>query len=312
MLLLPRWLENLGGLFGADGALVLQKASKVITIWLLAWLVLALVRLVAKRIEAVVNDQNELVTTAREKRGRTISQLVRGAGRIVVLLGAVLLTLNVFMSIAPVLAGVGIFGLAISFGAQSLVKDIITGFFMLLENQFGVGDVIEAGGKSGSVEEFTLRLVKLRALDGTLHMIPNGEIKAVSNMTRGWSRAVIDVDIGHETPPERALEVLRDEARKFSKDPKYQFILDAPLEVTGIESLSRETSVIRVLAKTKPGMQWGLARDFRLALKERLDKEGISIPYPLRAVSMRLVPTDEEAAKAMNRLLQPSTTPDAT
>jgi small conductance mechanosensitive channel len=145
-------MENLAGLFGTDGTVILTNAVRIVGIWMLAWLALALVRLVAARIEAAVNDQDDSYTTAREKRGRTISLLVRGVGRVVVFVGAVLLTLNIFMNIAPILGATAILGLAVSFGAQSLVKDVITGFFMLLEDQFGVGDVIEAAGKSGSVE----------------------------------------------------------------------------------------------------------------------------------------------------------------
>ena len=129
----------------------------------------------------------------REKRGRTIAQLLRSVGRVVIVTIAVLLTFNVFINIAPILAGAGILGLAVSFGAQSLVRDIISGFFILLENQFAVGDVIEAAGKSGVVERMTLRVVVLRDLEGTMHVIPNGEMKVVSNKTRGWSRAVVDI-----------------------------------------------------------------------------------------------------------------------
>ena len=119
--------------------------------------------------------------------GRTISQLLRSVGRVVIITIAILLTFNVFIDIAPILAGAGILGLAISFGAQSLVRDVISGFFFLVENQFAVGDVIEAAGKAGVVERMTLRVVVLRDQDGSMHVIPNGEIKVVSNKTRGWS-----------------------------------------------------------------------------------------------------------------------------
>ena len=131
---------------------------------------------------------------------------------------AILLTFNVFINIAPILAGAGILGLAVSFGAQSLVKDIISGFFILLENQFAVGDVIEAAGKSGMVEKMTLRVVVLRDLEGTMHIIPNGEIKVVSNKTRGWARAVVDIGSPTTEDVDRALAVVRDEAAQFSTD----------------------------------------------------------------------------------------------
>ncbi len=302
VLLLPQWMENLAGLFGTDGTVILTNAVRIVGIWVLAWLALALVRLVAARIEAAVNDQDDSYTTAREKRGRTISLLVRGVGRVVVFVGAVLLTLNIFMNIAPILGATAILGLAVSFGAQSLVKDVITGFFMLLEDQFGVGDVIEAAGKSGSVESLSLRVVKLRGLDGTLHIIPNGEITSVSNMTRGWSRAVLEIGVSYDADLDKALAAFRDEARIFSERPEWQAKLDAPLEVPGIEKLAADSVVIRVLAQTRPGLQWEVARAFRLAIKKRLDEEGIDIPFPQQTVHLRVGSPADELARAAEQV----------
>jgi small conductance mechanosensitive channel len=295
-------MENLAGLFGTDGTVILTNAVRIVGIWMLAWLALALVRLVAARIEAAVNDQDDSYTTAREKRGRTISLLVRGVGRVVVFVGAVLLTLNIFMNIAPILGATAILGLAVSFGAQSLVKDVITGFFMLLEDQFGVGDVIEAAGKSGSVESLSLRVVKLRGLDGTLHIIPNGEITSVSNMTRGWSRAVLEIGVSYDADLDKALAAFRDEARIFSERPEWQAKLDAPLEVPGIEKLAADSVVIRVLAQTRPGLQWEVARAFRLAIKKRLDEEGIDIPFPQQTVHLRVGSPADELARAAEQV----------
>ena len=144
----PGLIARLEELFKVDGAAVLRGASQLIGIWLLAWFALRLVRLAARRIEQAVND-HDAVISVREKRGQTISQLLRSAGRIVVLTIAILLSLNVFINIGPLLGGAAVIGLAISFGAQSLVKDIIAGFFMLVEDQFALGDVIEASGKIG-------------------------------------------------------------------------------------------------------------------------------------------------------------------
>ena len=177
-----------------------------------------MVALAARRIELEVDDGDDSVTTLRERRGHTISQLLRSVGRLLVVAIALLLTFNVFIDIGPILAGAGILGLAVSFGAQSLVKDFLSGFFILFENQFAIGDVIEAGGKSGTVEKMTLRVVVLRDLRGTMHVVPNSEIKVVSNMTRGWSRAVVDVGIAYEEDIDRALAVVRDEAAQFSTD----------------------------------------------------------------------------------------------
>lgn len=300
---LSRWLEGVVDFFAAQGSVLAPYVARVAGIWLLAWVALRIVRGIAQRVEARVNDQNDVITTAKEKRGRTISQLIRGAGRALVLTGAVLLTLRVFMDISPILAAAGLLGLAVSFGAQSLVKDIITGFFMLLEDQFAVGDVIEAAGRSGSVEQISLRVVKLRALDGTLHIIPNGEIKSVSNMTRGWSRAVLEIGIGYDADLDKALAVFDDEAKKFSANPEWRLKLETPLEVPGIVKLSADSVVIQVLARTQPGAQWEVARAFRLAIKKRLDQENIDIPFPQQTVHLRFPSRNDELAVAAERVM---------
>jgi moderate conductance mechanosensitive channel len=281
-------INRLALLLGVDGEAIVRGAFRVIGIWILAWFAMRVVRLTARRIEMSVDDGDDSVTTMREKRGRTISQLLRSFGRVVIVSVAVLLTFNVFINIAPILAGAGILGLAVSFGAQSLVRDVISGFFILSENQFGLGDVIEAAGKSGSVERMTLRVVVLRDLQGTMHVIPNGEIKVVSNMTRGWSRAVVDVGIPYDEDIDRAIDVVRDEAAQFSTDRVWGIQLDGPLEVLGVESLGESSVVIRTLLKTQPGSQWGVAREFRRRLKKRFDRETIETPIQQRHVQVTI------------------------
>jgi moderate conductance mechanosensitive channel len=203
---------------------------------------------------------------------------------VVIVTIAILLTFNVFINIAPILAGAGILGLAISFGAQSLVRDVITGFFILLENQFAVGDVIEVAGKSGVVERMTMRVVVLRDLEGTMHIIPNGEMKVVSNKTRGWARAVVDISVPYTEDVDRALAVVRDEAAQFSTDPVWGLQLDGPVEVLGVESLTDNSVVIRTLLKTQPGSQWNVAREFRRRLINRFSREAIESPFQQRRV----------------------------
>ena len=277
-------LERIGQLLRIDGQGALRGAIRVLGIWLLAWLGLRLVKLAAWRIERSVDDGDDSVTTLREKRGHTISQLLRSIGRVVIVTIAVLLTFDVFINIAPILAGAGILGLAISFGAQSLVRDIISGFFILLENQFAVGDVIEAAGKSGVVERMTLRVAVLRDLDGTMHVIPNGELKVVSNKTRGWARAVVDIAVPYTEDVDRILSIVRDEAAQFSTDKPWGLQLDGPVEVLGIEELRDNSVVIRSLLKTQPGSQWNVAREFRRRLINRFSREAIETPFQQRRV----------------------------
>jgi small conductance mechanosensitive channel len=277
-------IDRLGAILKVDGEGALRAALRVLGIWLLAWLAWRVVRLTARRIEMTVDDGDDSVTTLREKRGRTISQLLRSVGRVVIVTIAILLTFNVFIDIAPILAGAGILGLAVSFGSQSLVRDIISGFFILLENQFAVGDVIEAAGKSGVVERMTMRVVVLRDLEGTMVVIPNGEMKVISNKTRGWARAVVDISVPYTEDVDRILSVVRDEAAQFSTDSVWGLQLDGPVEVLGVESLTDNAVVIRTLLKTQPGSQWNVAREFRRRLINRFSREAIESPFEQRRV----------------------------
>ncbi len=288
-------LTRLAQILEINAETLARSGARVLGIWVLAWLAYRVVWLAAGRIEAAVDDGDDSITTLRERRGKTISQLLRSVGRIGVFVVALLLTFNVFIDIGPILAGAGILGLAVSFGAQSLVKDVISGFFILFENQFAIGDVVEAAGKSGVVEMMSLRVVVLRDLQGIMHVIPNSEIKVVSNMTRGWSRAVVDLRVSYEEDVDRAMAVVRDEAARLSADPAWAPQLDGPLEVLGIEALQESAVVIRCLIKTLPGSQWNAAREFRRRIKIRLDREKIEIPLPQRKVVVQVgdgVPAD--------------------
>ena len=281
-------LAKLSQIFRVDGEAAIRYGVRITIIWLFAWFAYRLVRLAARRIEVAVDDGDDSVTTLRERRGKTISQLLRSVGRVVIIVIALLITLNMFIDVGPVLAGAGILGLAVSFGSQSLVKDVISGFFILSENQFAVGDVIEAAGKSGVVEKMSLRAVVLRDLEGRMHIIPNGEIKVVSNATRGWSRAVVDIGVSYDEDVDRALAVVRDEAAQFSSDKAWSSQLDGAVEVPGIEALADSAVQIRTLIRTQPGSQWNAAREFRRRLKNRFDREGIEIPFPQRKVRVKV------------------------
>jgi small conductance mechanosensitive channel len=281
-------LRRLGAILRIDGEELVRGGARVLGIWVLAWFAYRVVRLAARRIEIAVDDGDDSVTTLRERRGQTIAQLLRSVGRVVILVIAILLTFNVFIDIGPILAGAGILGLAVSFGAQSLVKDVISGFFILFENQFAIGDVIEVAGKSGLVEKMTLRVVQLRDGEGVMHVVPNSEIKVVSNKTRGWSRAVIDVGVPYAENVDRALEILRDEAAQFSTDKSWGSQLDGPVEVLGVESLSDSAVVLRTMIRTQPGSQWSVAREFRRRIKNRFDRESLEIPFPQRRVHVRV------------------------
>jgi len=280
-------LERWFGLFGIELEQVRVVAVKTAFLWLAAYVTWRLVRIIADRIVKVADDGLDGRLSHHEKRAQTIASLLKGVGKIVILLFTLILTLNRFIDIAPLLAGAGILGLAVSFGSQSLVKDVISGFFILMENQFAIGDVIEVAGLSGSVEKMTLRVVMLRDLEGVLHIVPNGQITTVSNKTRGWSRAVLDIGVAYATNVDQAIAVLTEAAATFGDDPEWRARLDGVPEVVGVQSLADNAVNIRVMLRTQPGSQWEVGREFLRRAKNRLDTEGIEIPFPQRTVHVR-------------------------
>jgi small conductance mechanosensitive channel len=274
---MPEFITRIAALLQVDPGVVLSRMMAIGVIWALAWCGDWLIRLLARRIERAVDDGDDTTMTMHEKQGRTVAQLLRSIGRLLIIALALLMTLNQFINIAPILAGAGILGLAVSFGAQSLVKDFITGFFMLVENSLAVGDTVEIAGKTGTVERITLRVVRLRDVDGTLHVIPNGQITTVSNQTRGWSRAVVDVTVGYESDLDRALQVFREVAADFARDALWSRLLDGPPEVLGVQQLAERGITLRTLLRTLPGKQWEVAREFRLRILDSLAHARISI-----------------------------------
>ncbi len=278
---------NIAEFFGTSRGAVVHRLLNVVVIWVGGWLAYQVVRRIARRIIAAVDDGDDATMTAAERRGHTVAALVRSAGRLIILVIVGLLTAGQFIAIGPLLAAGGLLGLTFSFGAQSLVKDLIAGFFILFENQFGIGDVIEAAGKSGTVERMSLRVTMLRDLRGVLHVVPNGQITTLSNLTRSWSRAVVEVGIGYGTDLDRALGVFRDELASFQADTEWRSRLEGASEVLGVEQLGEHGVVIRSLLRTAPGAQWEVAREFRRRIKNRLDAEGIEIPFPQRTVHVR-------------------------
>ena len=226
------------------------------------------------------DEEDPLVRRVREQRAKTLGALFTNVLFIVVVTIAILTILDVFINIAPLLASVSVVGLAISFGAQSLVKDVISGTFMLVEGQFGIGDVIQLDQTSGVVEKMTLRTTVLRDIQGAVHIVPNGDIKRVTNLTKTWSRAVIDVAIAYREDVDRVLATLRDLAAEFYADPQWSHLLLDPPEVLGVEQLADNAVVLRMAAKTLPLKQWEVARELRRLVKKRLDAEGITGPHP--------------------------------
>lgn len=259
---------------------------RILAALVVGWLAYRALRLVLRRIERSIAAGETGVVSVQEQRARTLIGLVRSMGLVVISVLVLFMVLGALgIDLGPLLAGAGVIGLAISFGAQSLVKDIISGLFILFENQFGVGDVIRIEPSIGGVvERMTLRVVVLRDVQGVVHVIPNGEIKRVSNLTRTWSRAVLDIGVAYDEDVDRVMEVMRDVGRELWEDPQWRPVLVEPVEVPGIESFGESAVNIRIMAKTVPLKQWEVARELRRRLKRRFDADGISLPFPHRTL----------------------------
>lgn len=257
---------------------LLRNLLEATIVLVLAFLAYRLVRRFTRRLEREIEEPDPLLKRAREQRARTLANVLNNVALVLVLIIAGITILGIFIPIGPLLASFGILGLAVSFGAQSLVKDVITGSFMLIEGQLGIGDVVRIGNTDGMVEKITLRTTILRDIHGVVHIIPNGEITQVSNLTKTWSRAVVDVEVAYKEDVDRVLAVLRDLGRQFFADPAWRPLFIEEPEVLGVEALSNATIQIRVIAKTLPLKQWEVAREFRRRIKNRFDAEGIEIP----------------------------------
>jgi small conductance mechanosensitive channel len=279
-------LEALAASLSVDLRVVLDRLLSILAILAVAWIGRRLLRVLTGRLRHIADDEDPDSLSAAEQRAHTLAGIAHSVGSFVIWLGAGLMILDLFIAIGPLLAGVGVAGLAVSFGAQSLVKDVISGFFILLENQFAVGDVVAVNEVAGKVERMTLRVVMLRDLEGVLHIIPNGSITVVSNRTRGFSRSVLDIGVAYEANIDRVLDVLRDLAQELHEDTAWRdAFLDAP-EVLGVQELADSSVNVRVLFTTHPGRQWEVGREFRRRVKNRLDAEGISIPFPQRTLHL--------------------------
>lgn len=229
------------------------------------------------------------------KRIETLARVLRHAASLTLIVVAVLVGLNtVGVSIAPILGAAGVAGVAIGFGAQSLVKDFFSGMFLLLENQIRVGDVVEIAGKTGVVEELTLRRTKLRSFDGAVHYISNGLITTVSNFSTEFAFAVADVSVSYRDDLDHVYAVMRSTAATLRDDDMFRTAIVDALEIAGVEQLADSAIVIRCRMKTVPAEQWRVRREFLKRLKIAFDREGISIPYPHRMLVQEQIPARGE------------------
>lgn len=278
--------------------LVRLLTSAVLIVALTA-LGLYVVRLVRRRLVAW-SKAVDILHDARRQQLTTIIQILHWVLVVALVLSALLMLLSTFgIDITPILASAGVAALAVSLGAQTLIKDFIGGMLIILENQYAVGDFVAVSGVEGRVENITLRTTQVRALNGDLHVVPNGEARVLTNKTRGWSRVMLDVGVAYEEEMNHALSVLTAASEAFAQDPDFAPDILEPPEVLGPVSLGESAVIIRIAVKTAPGEQWKVGRALRKAVLAACERESVELPYPRQEVWVRA--SGQESASESKR-----------
>jgi small conductance mechanosensitive channel len=279
-------------------------AANIVIILVLAWLLGVLSKILIGRIAKVLEKTHrgdEIAVLEQEKRVKTIWSLFAVTVRVVIYAVAGLMILaELGINITALLAGAGIVGIALGFGAQSVVKDMLAGLFILIEDQYRIGDVVEvnAGTFGGTVEKMSIRTTWLRAFNGNLHIIPNGSIEAVTNYTHNWTRVLLDFGISYGDDIDSAAHVIKETALNMAAEAEWENVFLSPPEVLGVEKLDDSAVLLRLIAQAVPGDQWKVARELRRRVKYALEESGATIPFPQVTVSY-LLESKEEASKKM-------------
>lgn len=261
--------------WSGSGVIALRVAVIAVVAWILTAILGRAIRLMRARIVSRLHDQEQV------RRAQTIERVLRYLATVVVTLIAVVLILSELgVSVAPILGAAGVVGLAVGFGAQSLVKDYFNGFFLLLENQLTTGDVVKVADRSGVVEDVTLRFVRLRDYDGNVHFIPNNLISTVTNMSRGFANAVMDIGVAYRENTDDVVAVMREVGAAMRSDDAWGKRILGDLDVAGVDRWDDSAVVIRCRFKVMPLEQWATRREFLRRLKLAFDERGIEIPFP--------------------------------
>lgn len=230
----------------------------------------------------------------RSARAESISVLLTSTIVVIVWTIATMMMLGIIgIDLAPLIAGAGIAGVALGFGAQTLVRDCIAGLFMMLEDQYGIGDWIDLGEASGAVEDISMRTTVLRGIDGTVWHVPNGVVQRVGNKSQLWSVALVDIDVAYDTDLAKAQEALLATATDVCTSDRFADVVLEEPEILGVEALGADGITLRLIVRVEPGAQWALQRSIREAVKHRFDTDDIEIPFPQRTVWMRATPGAE-------------------
>jgi len=266
-------------------AWAIEDLPSILILIIATWIVLKAVSVILKKLKKSLNKRiQKKEDTESEESGKRIDTLVnilKSVLRVVIWGIFIMILLKKFgVDIGPILAGAGIIGLAVGFGAQELVRDFISGFFILLENQIRVGDVAIINGTGGLVEKIELRTTTLRDFSGTTHIFQNGKINTISNMTKEWSAVVFDIGVAYKEDTDQVTEIMKQVGNELAKDPDFKDLIINPLEIFGVDKFADSAVIIKARLKTKPLQQWGVGREYRRRLKKAFDKNDIEIPFP--------------------------------
>lgn len=263
----------------------LESGLRVLLIGAIAYALIRAMGLLVARFEHEINRGTSLDALERAKRARTLGSLIRNvASALIVGIATLMILDELGIDIAPVLAGAGIVGLAVGFGAQTLVRDVISGFFLILEDQVRVGDVAAINGQGGLVEAINLRTIVLRDFDGTVHTFPNGAITTLANRSKDFSFYVIDVGIPYGEDPDRVIAVLQEVGERLQEEERYKPLILAPIEVVGVDGFADWAVMLKMRIKTMPLKQWEVGRELRKRILKAFGAHGIDIPFPAPAM----------------------------
>lgn len=269
---------------------LLSQGLRIMIIVIAAYILnIILSRIISRTVRVAVVPDNTLSKEAEKKREDTLIRIFNGVLKVVIMLLALLMILQESgIEIAPLLAGAGIVGLAVGFGGQYLIRDLISGMFIILENQYRIGDVVNINSTGGMVEDISLRMTTLRDLNGTVHHIPHGEIKIISNLSKKFSRVNIDIGVSYNSDLEKVIEVINRTGRELAEDPYFKEMIISPPKFLRVDEFADSAIIVKILGDTKPLKQWEISGELRKRIKFAFDREGIEIPFPQRVIHQAL------------------------
>jgi small-conductance mechanosensitive channel len=265
---------------------LLTHGLKIILIALAAFILDKIIKkIINKAVDVTIRSTETVLPEAEKKRKETLVRIFDGALHVIIITVAILMILQAAgVEIGPILAGAGIVGLAFGFGGQYLIRDIISGLFIILENQYRINDVVEIDSTGGLVEDISLRMTTLRDLNGTVHHIPHGEVKKVSNLSKKFARVNLDLGISYSSDLEHVITVVNKIGNELAEDPGFKESITSPPQFVRVNDFADSAIIIKILGDTKPLKQWEVAGELRKRLKIAFDKEGIEIPFPQRVI----------------------------